>query len=62
MRLRLANADPRLGGVGNMVNCGAAMYAAPVGIVNAADPEGAYRRRPRSSRPTSGVTGWRRRR
>jgi len=38
MRLRLANADPRLGGVGNMVNCGAAMYASPVGIVNAADP------------------------
>lgn len=43
MRLRLANADPRLGGVGNMVNCGAAMYAAPVGMVNAADPEVAYR-------------------
>ena len=43
MRLRLANADPRLGGVGNMVNCGAAMYAAPVGIVNAADPDAAYR-------------------
>ena len=43
MRLRLANADPRLGGVGNMVNCGAAMYAAPVGIVNAADPHAAYR-------------------
>lgn len=43
MRLRLANADPRLGGVGNMVNCGAAMYAAPVGMVNAADPEAAYR-------------------
>ena len=43
MRLRLANADPRLGGVGNMVNCGAAMYAAPVGIVNACDPRGAYR-------------------
>ena len=43
MRLRLANADPRLGGVGNMVNCGAAMYASPVGIVNAADPERAYR-------------------
>lgn len=42
-RLRLANADPRLGGVGNMVNCGAAMYAAPVGIVNAADPGVAYR-------------------
>jgi ADP-ribosylglycohydrolase len=43
MRLRLANADPRLGGVGNMVNCGAAMYASPVGIVNACDPENAYR-------------------
>ena len=38
----LANADPRLGGVGNMVNCGAAMYAAPVGIVNACDPASAY--------------------
>lgn len=43
MRLRLANADPRLGGVGNMVNCGAAMYASPVGIVNACDPWAAYR-------------------
>jgi ADP-ribosylglycohydrolase len=43
MRLRLANADPRLGGIGNMVNCGAAMYAAPIGIVNAADPAAAYR-------------------
>lgn len=43
MRLRLANADPRLGGVGNMVNCGAAMYAAPVGIINACDPHAAYR-------------------
>lgn len=43
MRLALANADPRQGGVGNMVNCGAAMYAAPVGIVNAGDPLGAYR-------------------
>jgi ADP-ribosylglycohydrolase len=43
MRLRLANADPRLGGIGNMVNCGAAMYASPVGIVNACDPVNAYR-------------------
>jgi ADP-ribosylglycohydrolase len=43
MRLRLSNADPRLGGVGNMVNCGAAMYASPVGIVNACDPVNAYR-------------------
>ena len=38
----LANADPRYAGVGNMVNCGAAMYAAPIGIVNACDPERAY--------------------
>ena len=38
----LANADPRYAGVGNMVNCGAAMYAAPVGIVNACDPARAY--------------------
>ena len=42
IRLQLANADPRVGGVGNMVNCGAAMYAAPVGIVNAGDPVAAY--------------------
>ena len=38
----LANADPRYAGAGNMVNCGAAMYAAPIGIVNACDPLGAY--------------------
>ncbi len=38
----LANADPRNAGVGNMVNCGAAMYAAPVGIVNACEPARAY--------------------
>lgn len=38
----LANADPRTAGVGNMVNCGAAMYAAPVGIINACDPARAY--------------------
>jgi ADP-ribosylglycohydrolase len=43
IRLRLANCDPRVGGIGNMVNCGAAMYAAPIGIINAGDPEGAYR-------------------
>ena len=43
MRLRLANAEPRQGGIGNMVNCGAAMYAAPVGIINAGDPHNAYR-------------------
>ena len=38
----LANADPRYAGVGNMVNCGAAMYAAPIGIINACDPLAAY--------------------
>jgi len=42
-RLRYAHADPREAGVGNIVNCGAAIYMAPVGIVNAGDPEGAYR-------------------
>ncbi len=40
----LANVDPRTGGVGNMVNCGACMYAAPVGIVNAFYPDMAYRK------------------
>ncbi len=43
LRLRYAHADPREAGVGNMVNCGAAIYMAPVGIINAGDPEGAYR-------------------
>ena len=43
LRLRVANADPREAGVGNAVNCGAAMYMAPVGVVNAGDPDGAYR-------------------
>ena len=42
-RLRYAHADPREAGVGNIVNCGAAIFMAPVGIVNAGDPEGAYR-------------------
>ena len=42
LRLRLANADPRQGGVGNAVNCGAAMYASPVGLLNAGHPEQAY--------------------
>lgn len=38
----LANCEPREGGIGNMVNCGAAMYIAPVGVVNAGDPKAAY--------------------
>jgi ADP-ribosylglycohydrolase len=41
-KLHYGHADPREAGVGNIVNCGAAMYMAPVGIVNAADPEAAY--------------------
>lgn len=41
-RHQLASCDPRQGGIGNMVNCGAAMYIAPVGVVNAADPRAAY--------------------
>ncbi|GMA15316.1 ADP-ribosylglycohydrolase family protein (plasmid) [Deinococcus metallilatus] len=41
-RLRHANIDPREAGVGNVVNCGAAMYMSPVGIVNAGNPRRAY--------------------
>ena len=41
-RHQLASCDPRQGGIGNMVNCGAAMYVAPVGVVNACDPRAAY--------------------
>ncbi|GAA3800091.1 ADP-ribosylglycohydrolase family protein [Sphaerisporangium flaviroseum] len=42
LRLHYGHVDPREAGVGNIVNCGAAMYMAPVGIVNAANPDGAY--------------------
>ncbi len=38
-RHQLSGVDPRQGGIGNMVNCGAAMYIAPIGAVNACDPE-----------------------
>jgi ADP-ribosylglycohydrolase len=41
-RLHYGHVDPREAGVGNIVNCGAAMYMAPVGVVNAADPAAAY--------------------
>jgi ADP-ribosylglycohydrolase len=41
-RHQLAGCDPRQGGIGNMVNCGAAMYIAPIGVVNACDPRAAY--------------------
>ncbi len=41
-RLYYGHVDPREAGVGNVVNCGAAMYMTPVGIANAGDPAGAY--------------------
>ena len=41
-RHQLSGCDPRQGGIGNMVNCGAAMYIAPIGAVNACDPKAAY--------------------
>ena len=41
-RLHYGHVDPREAGVGNIVNCGATMYVAPVGILNAGDPDGAY--------------------
>ncbi|MFV0427359.1 MAG: ADP-ribosylglycohydrolase family protein [Beutenbergiaceae bacterium] len=42
-RLHYGHVDPREAGVGNIVNCGAAMYMAPVGLANPGDPAGAYR-------------------
>lgn len=42
LRHVLANCEPREGGYGNMVNCGAAMYISPIGIVNAGNPRAAY--------------------
>ncbi|MEV0242167.1 ADP-ribosylglycohydrolase family protein [Streptomyces sp. NPDC050674] len=41
-RIHYGHADPREAGTGNIVNCGAAMYTAPVGLVNAAHPRAAY--------------------
>jgi ADP-ribosylglycohydrolase len=41
-RLHYGHVDPREAGVGNIVNCGAAMYMAPVGIANAGAPNLAY--------------------
>ncbi|MCM2390769.1 ADP-ribosylglycohydrolase family protein [Streptomyces albipurpureus] len=41
-RLHYGHHDPREAGTGNIVNCGAAMYMAPVGLVNATHPEAAY--------------------
>ncbi|RBM18409.1 ADP-ribosylglycohydrolase family protein [Streptomyces sp. PT12] len=41
-RIHYGHVDPREAGVGNIVNCGAAMYMAPVGLVNAGHPAAAY--------------------
>jgi ADP-ribosylglycohydrolase len=41
-RHQLSACDPRQGGIGNMVNCGAAMYIAPIGAINACNPRAAY--------------------
>ncbi|RFU87144.1 ADP-ribosylglycohydrolase family protein [Streptomyces triticagri] len=41
-RLHYGHVDPREAGNGNIVNCGAAMYMAPVGLVNAGNPRAAY--------------------
>lgn len=42
MRLHYGHVDPREAGVGNVVNCGATMYMAPVGLANIGDPDAAY--------------------
>lgn len=41
-RLHYGHVDPREAGVGNIVNCGAAMFIAPVGLANPGEPEAAY--------------------
>jgi ADP-ribosylglycohydrolase len=41
-RLHYGHIDPREAGVGNVVNCGATMYVAPIGIANAGAPAAAY--------------------
>ncbi|MFF5517410.1 ADP-ribosylglycohydrolase family protein [Streptomyces coeruleorubidus] len=41
-KIHYGHADPREAGTGNIVNCGAAMYMSPVGLVNAANPRAAY--------------------
>jgi ADP-ribosylglycohydrolase len=42
LRIYYGHVEPREAGVGNMMDSGAAMYVAPVGIVNAANPDRAY--------------------
>jgi ADP-ribosylglycohydrolase len=42
LKLRYGHTDPRDAGVGNIVNCGAAIYMTPVGVANVGYPDGAY--------------------
>lgn len=42
IRLRHVGIEPRIAGVGNILNCGIAMFIMPVGAVNAGDPRAAY--------------------
>ena len=42
LRMSVFNAEPRSAGIGNLVNCGVAMWMMPVGAVNAGDPYAAY--------------------
>ncbi|MBN9376735.1 MAG: ADP-ribosylglycohydrolase family protein, partial [Cellulomonas sp.] len=41
-RLHYGHVDPREAGTGNIVNCGAAMFIAPVGLANPGEPAAAY--------------------
>jgi len=41
-RIHYGHIDPREAGVGNIVNCGATMYVAPIGIANAGAADAAY--------------------
>ena len=61
LKLRYGHADPREAGVGNIVNCGAAMYIAPSGSRTRATPDGPTGRRSSLRAPTRRATGARRR-
>ena len=59
-RLHYGHVDPREAGVGNIVNCGAAMYMAPVGIATPATRPARTPRRSTSPARTSRATAGRR--
>lgn len=42
LKLLVVKSDPREAGFGNAVNCGSAMYASPIGLINAGRPVRAY--------------------